>query len=503
MIMRSITIKANYLASLILVAILVTSVFTAIFVGAQGETTITERSFVETASYVIWKDGSTYYAKIGETGQVTSSTNASYLIQSAIDYLTSGGKIFLKTAKYLLSSGLTVLVSGVELEGEGNSTILELEDGVNEHLITVGEIGGDDITRVIIRYLNLDGNGNNQNSGNCIITHTNAKFVLIDSCYVHDAYYAGISLDGERATITRNWVSNCSTYGIYCHSFDANILGNQIHSNIDVGIRITANGILLVGNAINANGGIGVLVEGELNEIQGNQLDYNEVGIKVEGIKNGIIGNSICHENTSGVLLWTGAELNIIGLNTIDSNKQNGIYMTGTDKNMIIENVITGNNVNNAANMDGIRVVADSDNNILRDNLINNMAGHQKAGIRINTADCNDTRIIDNDLEGAGAIIIVNSGTGTIIKGNLGFVTENSISQVVADDEWVVHGLASTPTHVSMTSGNVTYDSIAVIVGYNYASMNTTHVQSSVYWSNSTAITDDVILATFDFKYEP
>jgi len=46
--MREIKLKTTYLASIILVAVLTTSIFAAIFVGAVGETTITENSLLLT-----------------------------------------------------------------------------------------------------------------------------------------------------------------------------------------------------------------------------------------------------------------------------------------------------------------------------------------------------------------------------------------------------------------------------------------------------------------------
>jgi len=46
--MRSVTVKANYLASIILVAVLMSSLFTSMFVGAIGEIEINETSILLT-----------------------------------------------------------------------------------------------------------------------------------------------------------------------------------------------------------------------------------------------------------------------------------------------------------------------------------------------------------------------------------------------------------------------------------------------------------------------
>jgi hypothetical protein len=81
------------------------------FVGltaAQTWTTAIEPgSLVETASYVIWTDGTYVYAKNGQTGAIDfKGTDASTVIQAAIDALTDGGRIFIKVGTYDFQSTL-------------------------------------------------------------------------------------------------------------------------------------------------------------------------------------------------------------------------------------------------------------------------------------------------------------------------------------------------------------------------------------------------------------
>lgn len=83
-----------------------------------------EESKVEEASYIVYKEDSTYYAKNGNTGAIDySRSKASQVIQNASDALTNGGKIFLREASYTIDAQLS-LSTKVILEGEGMSTEL-------------------------------------------------------------------------------------------------------------------------------------------------------------------------------------------------------------------------------------------------------------------------------------------------------------------------------------------------------------------------------------------
>lgn len=65
--------------------------------------------FVKTASYIIYKSGTTYYAIDGTTGvELTSGTDAATVIEAAIDALTSGGLIFFKYAIYEIGTSLEI-----------------------------------------------------------------------------------------------------------------------------------------------------------------------------------------------------------------------------------------------------------------------------------------------------------------------------------------------------------------------------------------------------------
>jgi len=73
---------------------------------------------IQPYSYVIWTDGTNYYAKNGRTGQIDfSGTDASTVIQNAINSLSAGGKIYIRRGIYTIMNTIT-LSDGITLEGE-------------------------------------------------------------------------------------------------------------------------------------------------------------------------------------------------------------------------------------------------------------------------------------------------------------------------------------------------------------------------------------------------
>lgn len=86
-------------------------------------------SLSASADRVMWVDGSTYFIKNGETGQITSSTNASYLITTALTTLASdgGGKIYLKRSDYDCDS--PIIFPSTIATGNGRQRLEIISDG--------------------------------------------------------------------------------------------------------------------------------------------------------------------------------------------------------------------------------------------------------------------------------------------------------------------------------------------------------------------------------------
>jgi len=62
------------------------------------------------SSFLIWRDGSTYYAKNGSTGAIQYfGTNATTVINNAISSLPTGGLVFLRDATYNIDDTINVV----------------------------------------------------------------------------------------------------------------------------------------------------------------------------------------------------------------------------------------------------------------------------------------------------------------------------------------------------------------------------------------------------------
>lgn len=74
----------------------------------------------EAGSYIIFTDGTNFYAKNGLTGRIDfQGTDAASVIQAAIDALTKGGTIYLKEGLYPISKTINITNNGVRIVGAG------------------------------------------------------------------------------------------------------------------------------------------------------------------------------------------------------------------------------------------------------------------------------------------------------------------------------------------------------------------------------------------------
>jgi hypothetical protein len=363
-------IKAKKALTLCVVCALVCSLLTAAYVYASSPSTfqVITSGVVPGAEYMtVFLDTGVYYAKNMYGGISYSSTNATYVLQSA---LSLGGSIFIKAGTYNI--GQLRPVSNSIIKGEGNGTILKLLAGANTPVIYIGSNAYD----VEVCNLNIDGNGINQavgsystgvkiGSGNHISVHDN---------FIHDTGSSGIEAgnvgsadyvdydiynnvitdvgqvdagDGiglepvsgysiQDCAIHNNVISDCNRYGIMFYREVNNnaIYSNQI-SNVGTGtvygygIVITGSYNSIYGNTIRdttATSGKGInLVNTDSltyyptgNTVTANTI-YNFVtGISISGINS--TGNTITANTVSSCT--TGfAEINNAYGNTFSSNK--------------------------------------------------------------------------------------------------------------------------------------------------------------------------------------
>ncbi|WP_158606378.1 NosD domain-containing protein [Paenibacillus ginsengarvi] len=305
-------------------------------------------------------------------------------------------------------------------------------------------------------------NGTEPQSG--IDLEPNGTVVVTDfaviGCECNDNAGSGIGIYGTTDTNARNIIlesNSClhNTRGIQIRSASNNkVLFNNCSDNTDMGIRIAINTRSVItehndimGNTAARNGGKGISVEGTAtsrirhNTISGNDClnnaqegigvtysQYTHVadnrsngnlyGIRLVGTTsqfNDLSGN-FCIENVYGIQLWQSSYNKITG-NTCSENKQAGLWLRKeSHHNELLSNTCIGNSQAAHNVYDNILVMENSGFNNLQLNTARKGNGAARAayGIRIQSADCSDNLVANNDmLDGGETASYLDGGSGT------------------------------------------------------------------------------------------
>ncbi len=189
---------------------------------AAPTTIIEAGSGVDTASYIIFKDGNTIYAKNGMTGKIEfQGSDAATVINNCITALPSaGGLIHLKRGIYTISAPITILPkkdqfsANTIIQGEGYGTNLQLAAGATTDVINMG---AEHISRFTIRDFHIDGNKIAAPLGGMGINiGTSAWDVLIDHLLITNCHNYGIYQNGGTTLRLRDiYTYYCDEASIY------------------------------------------------------------------------------------------------------------------------------------------------------------------------------------------------------------------------------------------------------------------------------------------------
>ena len=448
------------MTSILLVALICIGTTSYVLSQNSSQTiTIEPASFTETASYIIFKVGDTYYAKNGTTGEIEfSGTDASQVIQSAINALPSehGGTVFLKAGKYIITHTIYLNKTHVQLRGEGTyATWLELADNADCSLLQIGHPTAHLMFNGVFD-LSLHGNKANNTKGSGILVYgyrvsdMHIERVICMSCPFDGIHLEPLNgpVDGSGARFWNIWIKNCLFE--YCN------IGVDIDANAYKGPiwQVWLDNVYVYNNDLH-----GIV-------IQGGDDDY----VKWININN----PHVRANGGYGIRIRPARYVSIINPHVFDN--QYGISISGPS----------------AFTTRYISIVGGFSKNFKTTN--------QEYGI-IFDGNVEDCTIIGVDVSNNTVKGISNPPSSCIIEDCKGYVTENSGTATIANGEWIPHGLAGTPTVVTVTTLTPTYDGVPVVVGV--ASKNATHIQISAYWTNGTAITDDAIDISWDAKYKP
>ena len=402
------------------------------YYGAGGQT--------ETASYVIWKDGSTYYAKNGITGAIDySGTDASTVIQNAFDATPTHGKVEFLGNKFIIN---TALKPHTMMEIKGNLYRTEL-NGVGA--IKVFDLDGINSVRIDGFVISNDGT----DAGSIGIYCLNTTFIEIRDVWCYGAEI-GAKFEGDgvdQAIYTENFHTTNNKYGIEITGGldEVRLVNSRIFDSSLRGINIHL-----------VTGGVVHLVHTDL------QCPYADYGIYVAEASNSEIkfegGGIYGYENNSLVFSeCTAPRINVADFTILAAN-QRGIWIYHTDN-------VRLNNVNVAS--------------------CSRLTEDGYAGIHIDTSDhisitaskisgANHTYDIQEGVPSNNNWFVNNyfstiskTGAATIVRGNQGYITENFGTATILNAQTstgnVAHGLSITPTIVTATGSSADTEDLYVV----------------------------------------
>jgi parallel beta-helix repeat protein len=410
-----------------------------------------------------------------------SGLDAAQVIQSAINALTNGGKIMLQAGTYTISGGLVSKgTSGIELYGQGGSTVLRLADNTNNEVIYL-----ESVNNWNIHDLQIDGNKANQ-AANAQYAHGIYGYLctnlVLENNLVHDCRTTGLVVGaGTGCQVLNNRVLNSGANGITIGNADGGgntlVQGSTINGASDVGIS-TCEGIdvIISSNTVTnvtanespfgGNDHVGIMQEYSSQKItvsnnivtgcdeglsnapvpgyfntdvtwQANQISNCGKGMYVNNSAGTVISaNQISNTTVKGIYVdsqasnvqITGNSLQDIGCNSAIEAAANSLLITGnTIKNVAGDCIVAwgfgdwivaGNNIQSTSNGGcGILLGSGSNNWTVTKNTINGCAGD---GIRIGGASSYNT-VNGNQVSLCATGVNINSSLGknNVVSSNI------------------------------------------------------------------------------------
>jgi hypothetical protein len=366
------------------------------------------------------------------TGAVRfSGYDASTVIQSAINALTSGGKIFIKAATYSVRSTIFLGFGDPDfgvvhvLEGEGPNTILKMAEGVAQPILQSKTFG---VAKVNfyqqVRNIALDGNNVATRGINWCCWRGKIENVRIQNVAGDAIYICGNAAD---AWAGENEISSCH---------------------------------------INNNSGAAIHVYSYADDewIHDNTLTYNNDGIIYRQGCPLISFNHIYRNTRYGIFITPCSYGAIIG-NHLERNMQGELRLSASGTSHIQYLNVLGNEfyghdypTPNAYPVVYLRGETGYAQNI---NLIGNLIvgdGSPNYGL-LTHANSRNCIIEANQFVGTfGTAVLLEQGTNKIRR-NIGFVTENSGTATFSGNGTqtqftIAHGLAGTPKSYRVEAGS-------------------------------------------------
>jgi len=405
---------------------------------------------IEDQSWIIFKHEGRYYAKNGKTGEIFSSTDASKVIQSAVNALgTEGGKIFIKGGTYDFLQEV-YLRGNLVIEGEVEATVLRVAGDV-AHPIFRNEDSM--IYHVLIKNLMVDGNGDaladpaTRGEGAAFRLRLIGGLKIVNVRYKDIRCGAAISTGGDITNCKNIVIEKCTFYrcGVPTSAFlcDAIYIG-------DARFFRTMNNHFeeATDTFIATDGCRNFIISNNIGVLAGEQCVSVTTQTGRPRAQRVIVANNYFYtEGYKGILVDpAGGDIPYdikMANNIIEGKFSKGIRIINASKVDVINNRIIGDATNDAIYIDA------GDNMKFALNRLSDLAN----GIYF-AGGAAQFKIYDNDFQAVTNPIVNPPPTELVIKRNRGYVTENSGTATISagtTSVTVAHGLATTPNKVLVT----------------------------------------------------
>jgi len=167
------------------------------------------------ASYVIWKDGTTYRAEcLIKGGTDYSGTDAATVINNAIN-ATTNGSIFIKKAEYICSSGIDVLnKTNFAMFAEPGATLKKTANFSDALYSGYPLLTIEGCANVHLSGLTLDGNSSGQNNlDHYELEIQNSNKVWVDNVHIKNPYYIGLVVSSAKGDCKQIFFDNIEVEG--------------------------------------------------------------------------------------------------------------------------------------------------------------------------------------------------------------------------------------------------------------------------------------------------
>jgi parallel beta-helix repeat protein len=226
----------------------------------------------------------------------------------------------------------------------------------------------------------------------------------------------GIQIQNSKSNLFQNTTAESNTVGLSLldqSSFNQVEAGS--FSKNGRGIVINSSGNATVSNvtASNCTAGSGITITDSAGSVlTSNLADHNTNGISLQNANNGVIhANQATNNTNNGILLNSGAGT-FISENNATQNGDSGLLLTGSSKNRIGQNTLTGNAV-------GFRAEGSSDNSLVQNLITTN--GY--AGVSLAQSSNRNTIFHNTVRENDKGIVVADS--------EMNVITDNIFSNLV------------------------------------------------------------------------